>query len=250
MTTIPPSECPIGAQGAFGLLLGSARQVFPRTRWMLRTALFPFIAERGVALARILLAEEGAATGAVVESAWRGLEWAVFLPCLLAWCRIGFLGAADSPPPSPLETRGLARGLDLLVGAVLAVAVGAVAVGAMVPLSADLLVGVGFILASAGFVACGGMRLLFAVAASAVGAGEVGFSCAWRLTAPHAARLAGTGAAVLCLFLLFGQSLDALAARIGEDGGVLSGIGSGVFVALTAVCGHALGQASRRLIFA
>ncbi len=56
MTTIRPSECPTGPRDAFDLLLDAVRAVLSRPLWLLCTALFPFLAVRGIALACILLA--------------------------------------------------------------------------------------------------------------------------------------------------------------------------------------------------
>ncbi len=247
----PSAESTPCVRSAFGLLLESIRGVFPRPLWMLRTALLPFVAERLVALGCILLAEEGLCATIGVETARRTLELAAFLPCLLAWGRVGFVGGGASAP-SALEWRGLGRGLDVLLPAMLAVAAGAAAAGVLAALllgaAADpaTLVAVWSILLAAAFAGGGGARLLLAAVAAACGVGG-GFAAFWRLSAPHRGRIAAAALMFLCLFLLLGQSFDALAELAGEADGVVPGIRGGVYAALTAVCGHALGRELRRL---
>jgi hypothetical protein len=253
MTTIPPAERAPCARDAFDLLLESVREVFPHTLWMLCTALFPFIAERGIALGYLLLAERGIGSTVGVEAARKTLEIAMYLPCLLAWSRIGLASAAASPMPSPVEWRGLVRGLDLLLPTMLAVAAGAAAASLLsvwffdAEADPETLVEVSSILVAAGFAVGGGARLLPAVAAAASGL-DLGFAAAWRLSAPYALRLGGAAAVFLCLFLLTGESFDTLIGRFGDEIGVWAGVRTGALAALAAVCGRALGRELRRLV--
>ncbi|MGE4528895.1 MAG: hypothetical protein AB7D00_11070, partial [Rhodospirillaceae bacterium] len=186
---------------------------------------------------------------------------AAFAPCLLAWSRVGFLsaGAEPAPPPSPLEHSGLMRALDVLAIMMAAIA----GLAALADIGLEFLTAEGvdlpprWLLVFAGGLVLvpslvfGGMRLLVAVAAAAIG-WPIGYAGVRVLTARRGAWLAGVGLVLLCLYPLTAQSVAGLRQVVGGPLGGLRGAWAGVefgaMVALTAVSGHVLGQVLRRLV--
>lgn len=257
---IRPSECPVTGRDAFDMILTALGEIVSHSGWLLRTALVPFIGIWGIASVVYGLDQQDMP----VEGVWMitlrwTLEIAVCLPCVLAWCRIGFRGAATSEPPHYLETTGLRAALDLLLmimAAVLLLAVGLDLLSAQ--LSGDRVEGFparGLVLFAAGLVVIpgimfGAMRLLIAVAAAAIG-WRIDYRGALVLTLNRSGWLAGLGLTVLCLFPLASESVngmrDLIGGPLGGIVGVWRGIGFGMVLLLAAAAGHALGQALARL---
>ncbi len=257
---IRPSECPVTGRDAFDMILTALGEIVCRPGWLLRTALFPFVCIWGIATLVYGLDRQEVPVGGVwaVSLRWT-LELAVCLPCVLAWCRIGFRGAAHSEPPRYVETTGLRAALDLLLtimAAVLLLAGGLDLLSA--GLSGNRVEGFparGLTLFAAGLVVVpgimfGAMRLLVGVAAAAVG-WRIGFREALVLTAHRGGWLAGLGLTFLCLFPLASESVrgmrDLVGGPLGGIVGVWRGVGFGMVLLLAAASGHALGQALARL---
>lgn len=257
---VRPSECPTTGHDAFDLTLDALGEIAQRPHWLLRTILLPFVAVWSI---QTLFHELGQ-SGLLVESVWITLarwtvEIGVFLPCLLAWCRVGFLGIAAAEPPHAFERTGLREALDLLLltmGVVTLVALGfdflfTVLTGArtagfpargLVLFAAALVVVPGIMF--------GGVRLLVGVAASAIG-WRIGYSGALVLTANHAGWLAGLGLTFLCLFPLATQSVAGMRDLVGgpfaDLPGVWRGVAFGLVGLVAAASAHAVGHALRRL---
>ncbi|WP_337997902.1 hypothetical protein [Oleispirillum naphthae] len=252
-----PSECPVSSRDAFDMAMQAFIDIAAHPFWLGRTVLLPFVAVWGLST---LLHVAGFG---LRESVWgMAAVWtaqaAAFVPCLLAWSRIGFrsAGSEPAPPPSPLEHAGLVRGLDVLVIVMAAVAglAGLADIG-LDFLTVDLpprwlLVFAGGLVLVPSLV-FGGMRLLVAVAAAAVG-WPIGYAGVRVLTARRGAWLAGVGLVLLCLYPLTARSVAGIREVVGGPLGGLQGAWAGVefgaMVALTAVCGHVLGQVLRRLV--
>lgn len=260
LAMIRPSECPVTGRDAFDMILTALGDIVSHPLWLLRSVLFPFVAIWGVASLVHGLGWRGMESAGVWVVALRWtFEIAVCLPCVLAWCRIGFRGVATSEPPRFVETTGLWRALDLLLtimAAVLLLAAGLDLVAAALSGSrADGFPARGLVLFGAGLVVVpglmfGAMRLLIAVAASAVG-WPIGYSDALVLTANRDGWLAGLGLTFLCLFPLATESVAGMRALVGGPlGGVVGvwrGLGFGMVMLLAAASGHALGHALARL---
>lgn len=257
---IRPSECPVTGRDAFDMVLTALGEIVSRPLWLVRTAVFPFVTVWTLATLfyRFDLAGETAPGVWTIALRW-GAEVAVFLPCVLAWCRVGFLGADRSEPPRVIERTGLRHALDLLLMSLAAILLFATGLDM---LSAALTGGKvegfpahGLVLFAAGLVVVpglmlGGMRLLIAVAASAVG-WRIGYGGAWVLTEHRGGWLAGLGLTFLCLFPLAAESVSGMRELVGGPlggmPGVWRGIAFGLVVLLAAASGHALGQALARL---
>jgi hypothetical protein len=257
---IRPSECPVTGRDAFDMILAALGEIVSHPGWLLRTALIPFIGIWGVASVVYGLDQQDMPVGGVVAIAVRWtLEVAVCLPCVLAWCRIGFRGAATSEPPRYLETTGLRQALDLLLmvmAAVMALALGLDLLST--GLTGNRVEGFparGLVLFASGLVVIPGimlgvMRLLIAVAAAAIG-WRIDYREALVLTAERGGWLAGIGLTFLCLFPLASESAkgmrDLVGGPLGGIAGIWRGIGFGMLLLLAAASGHALGQALARL---
>ncbi|MBN2751815.1 MAG: hypothetical protein JXQ84_03820 [Rhodospirillaceae bacterium] len=257
--TVQPSVCPVSGRDAFDLMVEAFGETVVRPLWLLRTALFPFVAVWGVAHSVSVFAPSGVKTSVWFMALCWVLEAAAFVPCVLAWCRIGFFPATDMVPPSPLERTGLWRGLDLLVLVMLAIAglaglldvvvSGATAGQIVFPARGMLVFSGGLVLIPT--LILGGMRLLVAVAAAAIG-WKLSYTEAFVLTAHRNGWLAGVGLAFVCLYPLTIKSMDSLREIVGAPlygvPGVWNGIEFGLVVLLVAVSGHALGRILRRLL--
>ena len=257
---IRPSECPVTGRDAFDMILTALGEIVSHPVWLLRTALFPFVAIWGVASLIYGLDQQDMPIEGVVAVTLRWTaEIAVCLPCVLAWSRIGFRGAATSEPPGFLETTGLHRAVDLLLmimAAVLLLGVGLDMLSAA--LSGNHVEGFparGLVLFAAGLVVIpgimfGAMRLLVAVAAAAIG-WRIAYADALVLTANRGGWLAGLGLTFLCLFPLASESVagmrDLVGGPLGGLVGVWRGLGFGMVLLLASASGHALGQALARL---
>jgi len=257
---IRPSECPVTGRDAFDMILTALGEIVSHPGWLLRTALVPFVGIWGIAsLAYGLDQQEMPVEGVVAVTLRWAAEIAVCLPCVLAWCRVGFRGAATSEPPHYVETTGLRAAFDLLLmimAAVLLLAFGLDMLSAA--LTGDKVEGFparGLVLFAAGLVVIPGimfglMRMLVAVAAAAIG-WRIDYRDALVLTANRGGWLAGLGLTVLCLFPLASESVDGMRELVGGPlGGVVGvwrGLGFGMVLLLAAATGHALGQALARL---
>ena len=255
-----PSECPVSSRDAFDMPMQAFGDVATHPSWLGRTMLLPFVMAWGLATLLHFAAPwlDDSVWGAA--AVW-ALTAAAFAPCLLAWSRIGFFsaGAEAAPPPSPLEHVGLVRALDVLAIVMAAIA----GLAALADIGLDFLTAKGvelpphWLLVFAGVLVLvpslvfGGMRLLVAVAAAAVG-WPIGYADARVLTARRGAWLAGVGLVLLCLYMLTARSVegihDVVGGPLGGLRGVWTGVEFGAMVALTAVSGHVLGQILRRLI--
>jgi len=256
--TLRPSECPVSGRDAFDMSMQALGDVATHPFWLARTSLLPFVAVWG--LSGLLYA----AVPGLRESVWgTAAVWTVqaaaFAPCLLAWSRIGFFPSDDAGPPSALEHTGLVRALDVLAIVMAAMA----GLAALFDLGLAALTAEGvdlpprWLLVFAGALVLvpalvfGGMRLLVAVAAAAVG-WPIGYAGARVLTARRGAWLAGLGLVLLCLYPLTAQSVhgirDVVGSSLGGVPGVWPGIEFGALAVLTSVCGHVMGQILRRLI--
>ncbi|SBV91696.1 membrane hypothetical protein [uncultured Alphaproteobacteria bacterium] len=257
---VRPSECPVTGRDAFDLTLDALGEIVQRPHWLLRTILFPFVAVWLIQTLFYALDQSGGlADGVWIVLARWTVEIGMFLPCLLAWCRIGFLGVARAEPPRAFERTGLREACDLLfltMGTVTLLAVGLDFV--FTALTGARTAGFpaqGLVLFAAGLVVVpgimfGGVRLLVGVAAAAIG-WRIGYTGALVLTANHAGWLAGLGLTFLCLFPLATQSVAGMRELMGGPFADLPGVWRGVAFALVALVAaasaHAVGHALRRL---
>lgn len=257
---VRPSECPVTGRDAFDLTLDALGEIAQRPHWLLRTILFPFVA---VWMVQTVFYELDR-SGLLVESVWVTLarwtvEIGVFLPCLVAWCRVGFTGIAHAQPPHAFERTGLREAIDLLLMTMAAVTVVAIGLDFLfTALTGNRTAGFparGLVLFSAGLVVVpgimfGGVRLLIAVAAAAIG-WPIGLPGALVLTTHHAGWLAGLGLTFLCLFPLATQSVAGLRELVGGPFADLPGVWRGIAFALVgliaAASAHAVGHALRKL---
>lgn len=257
---VRPSECPVTGRDAFDLTLDALGEIAQRPHWLLRTLLLPFVAVWTIQTVFYELDQNGL----LVESVWITLmrwtlEIGVFLPCLLAWCRVGFLGIAQAEPPHALERTGLRAAFDLLLIAMAAVTVVAIGLDfVFTTLTGSRTAGFparGLVLFAAGLVVIpgimfGAVRLLIAVAAAAIG-WPIGLPGALVLTTHHAGWLAGMGLTFLCLFPLATQSVAGLREVVGgpfaDMPGLWRGVSFGLVGLIAAASAHAVGHALRRL---
>lgn len=256
-----PSECPVSTRDAFDMAVQAFIDIAAHPFWLGRTMLLPFVVAWGLSGLLHVAAPPGLGDSVWGTAAVWSLKAAAFVPCLLAWSRIGFLsaGSEPAPPPSPLEHSGLVRALDVLAMAMAAIA----GLAALTDIGLGLLTAEGvdlpprWLLVLAGGLVLvtslvfGGMRLLVAVAASAIG-WPIGYAGARVLTARRSAWLAGVGLVLLCLYPLTARSVagirEVVGAPLGGVYGAWAGVEFGAMVVLTAVSGHVLGQVLRRLM--
>lgn len=258
MTTIRPSECPISGRDAVDLMIESLYEIMRRPMWMMRTALFPFVVVWGTDLLYAIFPFGDLDAGAFGLVARWTIDAAAYVPCALAWCRIGYLG--EEKAPSVLELTGIGRGLDVVAIFMAALALlgrlmtfGLERIGD--PDLLDLAMHGGLRLAGGMLLVpaliLGGMKLLVAAAAAAAET-ELSYADVRMLTARRGGWLAGIGLAFLCLYPLVGLSVEALRNLVGGPLGGIRGVWAGIdfylVLVLVGMSGLSLGRILRRLL--
>lgn len=257
---IRPSQCAFSRGDGFDLAFGALATVCRHPVWMLRTAIFPFVAYWGIGT---LLARVGHGTmglGLWGTGALWALKAALCIPCVAAWCRIGFTGGDDSP--AVIEPAGFRRGIDAVaVLAAVTLALGFVLAAAVGPESPfqdsenprlarqALRLAGGVVLVVA--LPLGGVRAALSAAGAAVGH-PLTYAEAWHLTRSRTAWLATIGLTFGLVYVLEAGAMEGLYGLLddvsGSVRGLRVGMGFGLILAMAAMSGHALGRVLRRLL--
>jgi len=265
LTQLRPSQCEVTGRDTVDSIIDALSEICQRPHWLLLSAVVPAIGTAILMYAStlpIIATMENTIWG--VSILWF-LKTLLFLPCVLAWCRIGFFTASPSPSPRILETRGLRRALDLLL--MLLAASTLVSAGLYYGLAALTKTGHSVFPAAGIFyfsgavvlvpsLILGGMRLMMTIPAAAV-RWDLSYPSALLLTKHRGGWLAGLGMAFLCLFPLASQSVVGIKGMVTANTLYFGVINPEilwpwmhfVFTALlSAVAGHGLGQVLRRLL--
>jgi hypothetical protein len=261
MYQIRPSLCRTTGRDTVDSILDALAEIVPRPMWLLRSAVLPACVVAGIGF----IQNQSFASDWGEAIWWISLTWLLqavaFIPCVLAWSRIGFCSAADAPAFRLSSYRGVLRGLDLI--AICLLTVFALAVSVDLALRAATETGEAvfparWVLVFAAAVVImptlilGGMRLLITLPAAALG-WHMSYADALLLTRERSGWLAGIGVAFVCMFPLTWQGVAGLrGVAVANFPSIPDVVWPWVSflstVLLCAVAGHGLGQVLRRLL--